>query len=67
MYEYVVSVHHRDRYSLTANTAAEAIKIAQNCAVDNYGNAYLYDATFDVVRVDIPQAGDLTDAGLAGE
>ena len=67
MYEYVVSVHHRDTYSLTATTAAEAIKIAQNCAVDNYGGAYLYDATFDVVRVDIPQAGDLTDAGLAGE
>jgi len=67
VFTYMVDVHHRDRYSLTATTAAEAIKIAQNCAVDNYGNAYLYDATFDVVRVDIPQAGDLTDAGLAGE
>ncbi len=67
MFTYMVDVHHRDRYSLTAKSAAEAVKIAQNCAVDNYGNAYLYDATFDIVRVDIPQAGDLTDAGLAGE
>jgi len=67
MSTYIIDVHHRDSYNLTAGSAAEAVKIAQNCAVDNYGNAYLYDATFDVVRVDIPQAGDLTDAGLAGE
>jgi hypothetical protein len=56
-----------DRYELDATNAIEAIKIAKDCVADNYGSQYLDGATFDAIRIDIPQAGDLTDAGLAGE
>jgi hypothetical protein len=64
---YLVSVYHTDRYELDADTAEEALKVARDCVVDNYGYLYLDNAAFNPVRVDIPQAGDLTDAGLAGE
>ena len=64
---YIIYVQHRDRYELDATNTAEAIKIARDCVADNYGSQYLEGATFDSLRIDIPQAGDLTDAGLAGE
>jgi hypothetical protein len=64
---YIVYVQHRDRYELDATDTTEAIKVAKDCVADNYGSQYLDGATFDVLRIDIPQAGDLTDAGLAGE
>jgi hypothetical protein len=56
-----------DRYELDADNATEAIKIAKECVMDNYGALYLENATFDAIRINIPQSGDLTDAGLAGE
>jgi hypothetical protein len=52
---------------LDTDTSAEALDIAKDCVADNYGAIYFDNATFNVVRVDIPQAGDLTDAGMAGE
>jgi hypothetical protein len=64
---YIVSVYHTDRYELGADTSAQALSIAKDCVADNYGGLYFENAAFDVMRVDIPQAGDLTDAGLAGE
>lgn len=64
---YIVSVYHTDRYELDADTAAQALDIAKDCVIDNYGGLYLDNAAFDAIRVDIPQVGDLTDAGLAGE
>ena len=67
MATYIVTVHHSDRYELDTDTSAEALDIAKDCVADNYGAIYFDNATFNVVRVDIPQAGDLTDAGMAGE
>jgi hypothetical protein len=67
MATYVVSVYHAEKYELEADTAAEALNIAKDCVADNYGGLYFDNAAFDVLRIDIPQAGDLTDAGLAGE
>lgn len=67
MATYIIDVRHRDRYELDADNASEAIKVAKDCVADNYGSQYLDGATFDAIRIDIPQAGDLTDAGLAGE
>lgn len=64
---YLVSVYHTDRYELDTDTAEQALDIAKDCVADNYGGLYFDNAAFNVVRVDIPQAGDLTDAGLAGE
>lgn len=64
---YLVSVYHTEKYELEADTAEEALGVARDCVVDNYGNLYLDNAAFNPVRVDIPQAGDLTDAGMAGE
>lgn len=67
MNTYIIDVRHMDRYELDADNADEAIKIAKECVMDNYGALYLDGATFDAIRINIPQAGDLTDAGLAGE
>jgi hypothetical protein len=67
MFRYIVDVHHRDRYEFDASMANEAIKIAKDCAIDNYGSSYVDRATFDVIRIDIPTVGDATDAGVAGE
>lgn len=67
MATYIVNVHHSESYELEADTAEQAMKVARNCIEDNYGYLYLDNATFNPVRIDIPQAGDLTDAGLAGE
>ena len=64
---YLVSVYHTDRYELDTDTAEQALDIAKDCVADNYGGLYFDNAAFNVVRVYIPQAGDLTDAGLAGE
>ncbi len=64
---YIVTVQHMDRYELEANSQEQALRIARDCASDNYGYLYLDNAVFNPVRIDIPQAGDLTDAGLAGE
>lgn len=64
---YLIDVRHMDRYELHADTADEAIQIAKNCVKDNYGNGYLIGATFDAINMDIPQFGDATDAGVAGE
>lgn len=64
---YIVSVQHADRYELEADTAEQALDIAKDCVADNYGSLYFDAATFSTTRVDIPQAGDLTDAGMAGE
>lgn len=67
LFRYIVDVHHRDRYEFVdASTADEAIKIAKNCAIDNYGSAYVDRATFDVIRVDIPTIGDISDTGTEG-
>jgi hypothetical protein len=67
MGRYLVSVYHTDKYELDADTAQQALDIAKDCIVDNYGGLYLDNAAFNPVRIDIPQAGDLTDAGMAGE
>ena len=67
MATYIIDVRHTDKYELYADSADEAIEVAKNCVKDNYGHAYVTNATFDAIRIDIPQAGDLTDAGLAGE
>ena len=67
MATYIVSVQHTDRYELDAETQEQALSIARNCVVDNYGYLYLDSALFNPVRIDVPFAGDLTDAGLAGE
>ena len=67
MATYIITVYHSDRYELEADTKEKALKVARDCVVDNYGYVYLDNASFNPVRVDIPQAGDLTDAGLAGE
>lgn len=67
MATYIIDVRHMDRYELDAATADEAIKIAKNCIVDNYGAFYLEGATFDAIRINIPTVGDATDAGIAGE
>jgi len=67
MNTYIIDVRHMDKYELYADSADEAIEVAKNCVKDNYGHAYLVGATFDAIRVDIPQVGDLTDAGMAGE
>lgn len=64
---YLVSVYHTEKYELEAESAEQALRIARDCVTDNYGYLYLDNAAFNPVRVDIPQAGDLTDAGLAGE
>jgi hypothetical protein len=56
-----------DRYELDADNASEAIKIAKECVMDNYGALYLGSATFDAIRINIPTVGDATDAGIAGE
>ena len=67
MATYIIDVRHMDRYELEADTADEAINIAENCVIDNYGGMYLDGATFDAIRIDIPTVGDATDAGIAGE
>jgi len=64
---YLIDVRHMDRYELFADSADEAIEVAKNCVRDNYGHSYLIGATFDAIRMDIPQFGDATDAGVAGE
>lgn len=64
---YIVDVRHVDRYEFLNVNADEAIKIAKDCVRDNYGHAYLDNATFDAIRIDIPTVGDATDAGVAGE
>ena len=64
---YIVSVEHTDRYELDADTQEQALEIARDCVVDNYGYLYLDNALFNPVRLDVPFAGDLTDAGMAGE
>lgn len=67
MSTYIIDVRHMDRYELDADTADEAIKVAKDCIVDNYGAFYLDGATFDAIRINIPTVGDATDAGIAGE
>ena len=67
MATYIVNVKHADAYELDTDTSDEALNIAKDCVADNYGALYFDNATFDVVRIDIPQVGDLTDAGMAGE
>ena len=67
MNTYIIDVRHMDRYELDADNATEAIKIAKECVMDNYGSLYLGGATFDAIRVNIPTVGDATDAGIAGE
>jgi hypothetical protein len=64
---YVINVTHKDRYEFEADSAIEAINIVKNCVADNYGGYYEEQATFDAIRIDIPQFGDATDAGIAGE
>jgi len=68
LHRYIVDVHHRDRYEFDSSMggADDAIKIAKNCAMDNYGPAYVDRATFDVIRVDIPTIGDMSDTGTEG-
>ena len=63
---YIIDVRHKDRYELEADTADEAINIAENCVIDNYGGMYLDGATFDAIRIDIPAIGDMSDAGMDG-
>jgi hypothetical protein len=67
MATYIVGVQHTDRYELDAETQEQALSIARDCIVDNYGYLYLDNAILNPVRIDVPFAGDLTDAGLAGE
>ena len=67
MATYIIDVRHMDRYELDATNASEALKIARECVMDNYGALYLDGATFDAIRIDIPTVGDATDAGIAGE
>jgi hypothetical protein len=67
MSTYIIDVRHMDRYEIDANTADEAIKIAKECVMDNYGSLYFEGATFDAIRISIPTVGDATDAGIAGE
>jgi|TARA_R110000868_G_scaffold39884_1_gene138477 hypothetical protein len=67
MSTFIIDVRHMDRYELDGDSADEAIGVAKRCAVDNYGASYLDGATFDAIRISPPQAGDLTDAGMAGE
>jgi hypothetical protein len=64
--KYIIDVRHVDRYEIVADTADGAIKVAKDCAIDNYGSLYLEGATFDAIRIDIPQAGDPSDAGMDG-
>ena len=64
---YIVDVRHMDRYEIEADTADEAINRAKDCVAYNYGALYFDGATFDAIRINPPQAGDLTDAGMAGE
>lgn len=66
MGRYIVDVRHIDRYEFTNVNADEAIKIAKDCVRDNYGHAYLDNATFDAIRIDVPTVGDLSDAGMDG-
>jgi hypothetical protein len=70
MATYTVDVTINETYQFDdVLNAEEAIKIAKNCIRDNFKFAD-YDDTFisyNAVRTDIPQAGDATDAGIAGE
>ena len=66
MSRYIVDVRHVDRYEFLNVNADEAIKIAKDCVRDNYGHAYLNNASFDAINMDMPTVGDMSDAGMDG-
>ena len=66
MFTYIIDVHHRDKYEIEADSADEAIERAKDCVADNYGGFYEELATFDAIRIDIPEVGDLSDIGMDG-
>lgn len=69
MASYTVNVTINDVYDFDdVLNADEAIQVAKNCVADNYSR--LEDdmhITYSATRTDIPEFGDATDAGIAGE
>lgn len=67
-YTVVVTITERYDFEKVLNED-EARMIAEDCVFDNF-SARLSDnaiISYNPIRTDIPQAGDLTDAGMAGE
>jgi hypothetical protein len=66
-YTVVVTITERYEFEDVLN-ADEARQIAEDCVYDNFtrmsDNVII---SYNPIRTDIPQAGDATDAGIAGE